>query len=1000
MVMRKNILFGILLISFSVMMGQQISSFPKNGVDEPKSGMYVFMNATIYLDYKTRLEHANLLIKDGKVLNCGGVFEIPAGTIKIDATGQFIYPSFIDLYSSYGEQPISKKNTGSDEYISNKKGAFGWNDAIKPEIQGIENFAVDVKKADEYLKIGFGVVLTHVQDGIARGTGTLVNLNNKRENEVILKDMASNQFSFKKGSSELSYPSSQMGTIALIRQTYYDAMWYKNDNEKREYNLSLENWNKNQNYVQIFETNDKLDVLRADKIGDEFGVQYLFKSSGDEYQRAAEIKATNGKFILPLNFPKPYDVEDPYDALMVSLADMKNWEMAPANPFLLHKELIDFCFTSSDLEKREDFLTNVRKAVAYGLSEEYALKALTFNPAMFIKALDMIGSLEKGKQANFIITSKSIFDKDCIIYQNWVQGEKHVINGYDFKDIRGTYQLAMNGETYYLLANGTAELPTVELMQTDSSKIKTTFSRTGNLISLNFNLPYKGDTTSNFYLLMATLSGDYTKWSGMAQNKATKWFAWTATKIATYEDQSEKKIDDIAVTWGKLLYPFVAYGNESIPSAENILFKNATVWTNEKEGILKNADVLVMNGKILKVGVSVNPMGARVIDATGKHITCGIIDEHSHICISNGVNEGGQASSAEVQIGDEVNSEDINMYRQLSGGVVAAQLLHGSANPIGGQSALIKLRWGLAPEQMKIAGADGFIKFALGENVKQSNWGDRSVTRFPQTRMGVEQVYMNYFDKAVQYDALAKKKAMGVIVNFRRDLELDALAEIVNKKRFITCHSYVQSEINMLMHVADTFGFKVNTFTHILEGYKVADKMKAHGVNASTFADWWGYKYEVIDAIPYNAYVLQKMGINTCINSDDAEMGRRLNQEAAKSVKYGGMGEEDAWKMVTLNPAIALHLDAHMGSIKTGKDADIVVWSENPLSIYAKVEKTMIDGVIYYDKEEDAKKREAINIERSRLLQKMLEAKKGGMVTQKPLKKVPEHNGCMGFEAE
>ena len=430
------------------------------------------------------------------------------------------------------------------------------------------------------------------------------------------------------------------------------------------------------------------------------------------------------------------------------------------------------------------------------------------------------------------------------------------------------------------------------------------------------------------------------------------------------------------------------------------MFKNATVWTNEKEGILKNADVLVMNGKILKVGVSVNPMGARVIDATGKHITCGIIDEHSHICISNGVNEGGQASSAEVQIGDEVNSEDINMYRQLSGGVVAAQLLHGSANPIGGQSALIKLRWGLAPEQMKIAGADGFIKFALGENVKQSNWGDRSVTRFPQTRMGVEQVYMNYFDKAVQYDALAKKKAMGVIVNFRRDLELDALAEIVNKKRFITCHSYVQSEINMLMHVADTFGFKVNTFTHILEGYKVADKMKAHGVNASTFADWWGYKYEVIDAIPYNAYVLQKMGINTCINSDDAEMGRRLNQEAAKSVKYGGMGEEDAWKMVTLNPAIALHLDAHMGSIKTGKDADIVVWSENPLSIYAQVEKTMIDGVMYYDKEEDAKKREAINIERSRLLQKMLEAKKGGMVTQKPLKKVPEHNGCMGFEAE
>jgi len=313
---------------------------------------------------------------------------------------------------------------------------------------------------------------------------------------------------------------------------------------------------------------------------------------------------------------------------------------------------------------------------------------------------------------------------------------------------------------------------------------------------------------------------------------------------------------------------------------------------------------------------------------------------------------------------------------------------------------LIKLRWGQTPEQMKIAGADGFIKFALGENVKQSNWGDRSVTRYPQTRMGVEQVYMNYFSKAQQYDLLVKKKALNATMNFRRDLELEALSEIINKKRFITCHSYVQSEINMLMHVADTFGFRVNTFTHILEGYKVADKMKAHGVNASTFADWWAYKYEVIDAIPYNAYILTKVGINTCLNSDDAEMGRRLNQEAAKTIKYGGLTEEEAWKLITLNPAIALHLDNKMGSIKAGKDADIVMWSENPLSVYAQVEKTMIDGIVYFDKTADAKKRELINAERTRLIQKMLEAKKGGMPTQKPTKKIPELNGCMGFEAE
>ena len=346
-----------------------------------------------------------------------------------------------------------------------------------------------------------------------------------------------------------------------------------------------------------------------------------------------------------------------------------------------------------------------------------------------------------------------------------------------------------------------------------------------------------------------------------------------------------------------------------------------------------------------------------------------------------------------MRIGDVITSEDINIYRQLSGGVVAAQLLHGSANPIGGQSGLVKFRWGYAPEKMKIEGADGFIKFALGENVKQSNWGDKFSSRYPQTRMGVEQTYVNEFTRAREYEKALKEKK-----NVRHNLELDALVEILNKKRFITCHSYVQSEINMLMHVADSFGFRVNTFTHILEGYKVADKMKAHGANGSTFADWWAYKYEVIDAIPYNATIMTKVGINTAINSDDAEMARRLNQEAAKSVKYGGMSEEDAWKMVTLNPAKMLHLDSHMGSIKVGKDADIVIWDNDPLSIYAGVEKTFVDGICFYDKGKDAAKRETIKHERARIAQKMLDEKKAGAPTQEAPKKSNMPYSCGGTE--
>jgi len=389
-----------------------------------------------------------------------------------------------------------------------------------------------------------------------------------------------------------------------------------------------------------------------------------------------------------------------------------------------------------------------------------------------------------------------------------------------------------------------------------------------------------------------------------------------------------------------------------------------------------------------------------VIDAQGKHISPGIIDEHSHIALT-GVNEGSQASSAEVQQSSVVYPEDINIYRQLSGGVTCSQLLHGSANPIGGQSALIKLKWGTTADEMLVKDAPKFIKFALGENVKQSNWGVGS-GRFPQTRMGVEQVYYDHFIRAREYgDGWKKYNSSGkknVGLRPRRDLELECLNEILTGERFITCHSYVQSEINMLMHVADSMKFRLNTFTHILEGYKVADKMKAHGSGASTFSDWWAYKFEVKDAIPYNAAIMYKQGLTVAINSDDPEMGRRLNQEAAKTMKYGGVPEEDALKMVTINPAKLLHIDKRTGSLAAGKDADLVIWSDNPLSIYARVEKTFVDGTCYYDAERDEQMRLWNEQERARIIQKMLSAKEEGEPVKQPVFKQEKHFHCDTLE--
>ncbi|MFZ9417537.1 MAG: amidohydrolase family protein, partial [Sediminibacterium sp.] len=397
---------------------------------------------------------------------------------------------------------------------------------------------------------------------------------------------------------------------------------------------------------------------------------------------------------------------------------------------------------------------------------------------------------------------------------------------------------------------------------------------------------------------------------------------------------------------------------------------------NEKDGRLANTDVLLKAGKIAKIGKDLSETGARVIDGTGKHLTPGIIYEHSHIAAMS-INEGAQSVTSEVRVGDNMNPEDINIYRQLSGGVTTSHILHGSANTIGGQTQLMKLRWGATDEGIKFAGADPFIKFALGENVKRTT-AVLGNNRFPDTRMGVEEVLTDAFDRAVDY-----QKAIKANPNARRDLELEAISNIMNNKLFITCHSYVQTEITYAMRAIEKFkaqgyNFKVNTFTHILEGYKVADKMKEHGASAATFSDWFNYKTEVQDATSYNAAIMQKVGVNTIINSDDAEMARRLNQEAGKIVKYGGVSEDEAFKMVTLNPAKALHIENKVGSIKVGKDADVVLWTDNPLSIYAKSLYTIVDGTVFFDRAKDAEKSKAVAAERAKLIQKMLGEKRAG----------------------
>ncbi|MBO9728043.1 MAG: amidohydrolase family protein [Chitinophaga sp.] len=947
-------------------------TFPVNGIADPREGCFAFTHATIVKDAQTTLQNATLVIRDGKIIAADPGAVIPKDAVVLDCKGKYIYPSFVDIFSSYGLSEAKRGGSSWNappQFLSNTKGAYGWNQAIRSEVNAVDLFTGDDNKAAPLREAGFGTVLTQQPDGIARGTAALVTLATVKENKAILREKAAAVYSFDKGTSTQNYPNSLMGCIALLRQTYLDAQWYKSQPAKEGVNLSLQAWNANQQLPQVFEAADKWDVLRADKIGDEFGVQYIIKAGGNEYQRIPEMAATKATFILPLNFPGAIDMEDPADARFVSLADMKHWEMAPAEAGAFEKANIPFCLTAADLKDVKQFMANVRRAIAYGLSEQKALEALTKTPATILKAYDKVGSLEAGKLANFLIASGPIFSDKTVLYQNWIQGNRYIIKSDGWNDIRGIYTVTLTpGNSYSVEVRGTASAPLLSVLQKDT--LPGRIDVNGKLVSIS--LPLAKNSKSSIRL-SGIISGN--SWAGTGADTSGNLVKWSAVFVSNTTEKAEPIKKEPAPVMGALLYPFNGYGWEKLPKQEDLLIKNATVWTNEKEGKLENTDVLLRNGKIAQIGKNLSAGNARVIDGTGKHLSAGIIDEHSHIAISKGVNESSQSVTAEVRIADVLNPDDVNIYRQLSGGVTASHLLHGSANAIGGQSQLIKLRRGQNAEDLKVANWDPFIKFALGENVKQSNWGERNTVRFPQTRMGVEQIYTDAFTRARDYEKQGPGK--------RRDLELDALVEILHQQRFITCHSYVQSEINMLMHVADSFHFRVNTFTHILEGYKVADKMKAHGAGAGTFADWWAYKMEVQDAIPYNAAIMHKVGVVTAINSDDAEMARRLNQEAAKTIRYGGVSEEEALKMVTINPAKLLHVDNRMGSIKVGKDADVVLWSDNPLSIYAKAEKTIVDGIVEFDRDNDLLLRKRIAAERNRLTQLLLSEKKKGTPTQK-----------------
>ncbi|WP_335920604.1 amidohydrolase family protein [Shewanella algae] len=961
-------------------------------------------HAKLMLSPGKQLDNATLLIENNRIKQVISNNEIPQNAYKIDLNGYTIYPGFIDPFAEYGlEYSESQATIEGPVYRINPKGAVAANGAIHAEKEWFSYVLADKEAASNWISNGFTSVQSAHLNGIFRGVGVSLSLADKNSNQLIYSPKSRHFIAFDKGNSPQDYPNSLMGSIALIRQTLSDANWYNQNKMKAagredllspEFNIALERLHDIKTRGAIFDTRNLNNQLRAAKLLSQEDIQPILLGNGQEYARVRELQEYRPVLILPLNFPAAPQVSDEDNAREVPLRTLRHWERAPSNPAVMAANNIPFSFTQYGMDGKA-FWPRLRMALQAGLDEETALAALTTEAAAAVGIDNLVGKLAPGYMADLVIAKGNLF-QDGEIVSVWLQGEEQKQLAPEFQ-WQGSYRLHLAELELDLELQLTQQTPRKlrgNLSSGDQQIALAHLKANSKRLSFSVNLQGAGINGISRLTLwqddeglrgrLLSADGAITQLAGSRLPQAplmpeTEEDTRTNTQATSPKTVSKTGPKTEPEYLSRLTSPLQAYGRSELPGTEKLHIRNVTLWTSSEAGIIGNSDLLMANGKIEKIGTDLStPAGYQVIEGVGMHLTAGIIDEHSHIAVNGGLNEMSDAITSEVRIADVLNPDDIAIYRSLAGGVTTANLLHGSANPIGGQSQVIQLRWGESAEGLKFTQAHQGIKFALGENVKQSNWGERYTRRFPQSRMGVKALMSDAFNAARDYkDAQAqyaelRSREKRKQLSPRPDYRLQAIAQVLNGERDVHIHSYVQSEILMFLRLAEAYDFKVTAFTHVLEGYKLAPELAAHGAGASTFADWWAYKFEVYDAIPQNACLMMNAGVLTSINSDDFEMQRRLNQEAAKSVKYCDMSQEDAWKMVTINPAKQLGIDAITGSVEEGKQADLVLWDANPLSVYAKSQAVWIGGKRYFDRAEDRQMTQAIAGERQALIQKIL----------------------------
>jgi imidazolonepropionase-like amidohydrolase len=868
----------------------------------PKPVPTAITNARVVVSADKTLAKATIVLRDGLIADVvEGDAQAPADALVIDGSGLTVYPGLIDCGSPRGFDANLRRSAGgppapedlaSDILAAtkpdNRKG-------LTPEFE-VHSALKDDETLMPWKRLGFTLHLAMPDGGYFSGQSALVSLSGAAPRDTVLRPVVFQHAALRSFPGQ-DYPRALMGVVAHCRQALLDAGWHARRNKAIEAGKlggsrpvfdpaldALEQALEGKMAV-AFEADSADEIHRALDFAEEFKLKPVILGGRDAWRVKDRLKATDTPIILRLNFTEPDDREKQLPARVREDRERKRKEeYACAGE--LHKAGVRFAFATHALPDRgwEKFGPNLRKVIAAGLPANIALKALTESAADILGVSAQVGTIAKGKSAHLIVT-----DGDFNAEKTKV---KHV-----FAD----------GIKVDLEATGRPE---------PAPERKGGFGRRGNAPK-----------------------------SDVPESPAPK------KEIAKKEEPKDEPKKSEPVT-GPIEYD-TELDADRVPKTHtkgHVLIRNATVLTAARNARLERADILIEGGKIMAVGTGLPvPAGdVPIIDAEGMFVMPGVIDSHAHFAISGGVNEFSLSVVPEVRVRDVVNSEDEEIYRALAGGVSTARLLHGSANVIGGQDAVIKLKYGKSAKELLLTGNPRGVKFALGENVKRSDG------RFPNTRMGVEAVLVRAFSEAQAYrkrwdEYQAHKDTQP---EPRRDLRLEALSDILKGDLRVHCHCYRADEILMLLRVADKFGFKVKSLQHVLEGYKVAPEIAAHGASCSLFSDWWAYKIEAFDAIPYAAALLHEAGATICLKSDSNELVRHLYQEAAKLIKYGGMSEEDAIKSITLNPAKQLGIDGRTGSIEVGKDADLAIFNGHPLNGFARCEMTLVEGEVYFQRSE------------------------------------------------